>query len=37
MTFLIHSYTITLLSLNGVKKMSINKTLGDCLESVDDP
>lgn len=37
MTFLIHSYTITLLSQNGVKKMSINKALEDCLESVDDP
>ena len=37
MTFPIHSYTITLLSLNGVKKMSINKALEDCLESIDDP
>lgn len=37
MTFLIHSYTITLLSLNGVKKMSINKALEDCLGSVEDP
>ena len=37
MTFPIHSYTITLLSLNGVKKVSINKALEDCLESVEDP
>ena len=37
MTFLVHSYTITSLILNGVKKMSMNKALEDCLKAIDDP